>query len=433
MDSGDSAGQPHEIDLVRFVFALPSPLPVPDGWIYANGVPDGYAVPDPATDPFVALTFFQVEANEEVLRGPDLAVLEVERRLSLLPDPSSSEGGSSVQPGRYTVVDAVTEVGSPVTPPPGWDGRPQNLPPRSDPLMRCLHVVSQIARAFRLVDGDPIVIPTYELLPMGLIGFSGKGSRQGTRSFVPSAPEAWTNSWFMMLQHFNLPDPLQPSRPWPEVDTSSGEWMHGLLVGNPFVLCRERMIEAKLAIDRTGDYADAVVLANTGSEILLDALLTALLWEEYVKDSSTAPSPKEAAALFTERTLMARAMRGLQPRLKGNWTSPASPWAVWRDRAQGLRHRIVHAGRQPTRQEAANALNAVDALQGFLFDQVVKQRGTYPRVTMITVGRAGLESRGAWSGTIKRFIEQRANVEPDWIHAYSEWNREVVTARATSN
>lgn len=56
----------------------------------------------------------------------------------------------------------------------------------------------------------------------------------------------------MMLEHFNLPDPLQTSRPWPEVDKSSGQWIHGLLVGNPFVLYLERMIEAKLALDRTG-------------------------------------------------------------------------------------------------------------------------------------------------------------------------------------
>lgn len=431
MHNAETAEQPHEVDLVRFVFAMPSPLPVPDGWRYANGVP-GEGVPDPAIDPLVALTFFQVEADAEVMRGPLLAVLEVERRLGLLPDPLTGEDEISVQRGRYTVVDAVTEVGSPETPSPAWDGRPQNLPPRIDPLMRCLHVVSQVARAFRMVNGDPIVIPTYELLPMGLIVFSGRGSRQGIHSFVPTGSASWTNSWFMMLEHFSLPDPLQPSRPWAEVDESSGQWMRGLLVGNPFVLYRERMMEARLAMNRTGDYAGAVVLANTGSEILLDALLTACLWEEYVKNSSRAPSPAEAAGLFTDGALVARAMRELQPRLKGNWTGAASAWAAWRDRAQGLRHRIVHAGSQPTRQEAADALNAVDALQAFLFDQVAQQRGTYPRVTMITVARSGLESRGLWMGRIKRFVEQRGATEPNWADTFSAWNREIVKARAIS-
>jgi hypothetical protein len=408
VDSAETQGQPHEIDLVRFVFALPSPLPVPDGWIYATGIPDGDGVPEPTSDPLVALKFFQVEADEEVLRGPDLAVYEVERRLGRVTDPSADENTSSAQRVRHTVVEAVTEADSPDAPPPGWDGQPQNLPPRSDPLMRCLHVVSQVARAFRLVDGDPIVIPTYERLPMGLAVFTGTGQRQGTQTFVPSGAQAWAASWFMVLEHFNLPDPLQPSHPWPEVEEESGQWMRGLLVGNPFVLYRERMFEARLAMNRLGDYASAVVLANTASEILLDALLTALLWEEHVRNE-------------------------LQPRLKGDWTKPASPWESWLDRAQGPRHRIVHAGHQPTRQEAADALNAVDALQAFLFDKVVQQRGTYPRVTMITVARAGLESRGVWSGQIKRFVEQRGATEPNWADTFSEWNTEIVTARATSN
>lgn len=421
-----------EIDLVRFLFALPSPLPVPDGWVYANGVPDGDGVPDPETDPLVALKFFQIEADEEVLRGPELAVLEVERRLDQTADPIASEDTSSLQLARYTVVEAVTEVASPDAPSSAWNGQPQNLPPRSDPLMRCLHVLSQIARAFRLVDGDPIVIPTYERLPMGLVAFTGTGQKQGTQTFVPSGSQVWTGSWFMVLEHFNLPDQLQPSRPSREVDERSAQWMHGLLTGNPFVLYRERMMEARLAMNRTGDYASAVVLANTASEILLDALLTGLLWEESVKDPATAPGPGEAAVLFGEGALKTRAKRELQPRLKGDWTSPGTAWEMWVERAQGPRHRIVHAGHQPTHQEAADALNAVDALQSFLFGQVVKNRGTYPRVTMITVARDGLESRGMWLGQIKRFVEQHGATEPSWAHTYSEWNRELVRARATS-
>ncbi len=221
------------------------------------------------------------------------------------------------------------------------------------------------------------------------------------------------------------------TRPWQEVDERSGQWMHGLLTCNPFVLYRERIMEARLAMNRTGDYASAVVLANTASEILLDALLTALLWEESVQDPANAPGPEEAAALFAEGALKTRAKRELQPRLKGDWTSPVTPWEVWLDRAQGPRHRIVHAGHQPTRQEAAGALNAVDALQSFLFDQVVKHRGTYPRVTMITVARAGLESRGLWLGQIKRFVEQCGATEPSWAHPFSQWNREIVRARST--
>ena len=129
MDSADTAGQTREIDLVRFVFALPSPLPVPDGWIYANGVPDEYGVPDPAIDPLVALTFFQVEADVDVMRGPLFAVLEVERRLGLLPDPLSSGVQTTIQRGRDPAWAPITEVGSPGTTTPARAGRPQNPPP----------------------------------------------------------------------------------------------------------------------------------------------------------------------------------------------------------------------------------------------------------------------------------------------------------------
>jgi len=67
VDSAGTARHSDEIDLVRFLFALPSPLSVPYSWVYANGVPDGDGVPDPESDPLVALKFYQVEADEEVL------------------------------------------------------------------------------------------------------------------------------------------------------------------------------------------------------------------------------------------------------------------------------------------------------------------------------------------------------------------------------
>ena len=116
----------------------------------------------------------------------------------------------------------------------------------------------------------------------------------------------------------------------------------------------------------------------------------------------------------------------LLPRLKGDWASANSPWQLWRSKGSGLRNRIVHAGYQPERAEAQEVLDSVDILQSFIFDRLSAQAAKYPRVTLMLVTRAGLESRGLYRGKVKRFDENRATAGPSWLEQFGPWHQRLI-------
>jgi hypothetical protein len=108
-----------------------------------------------------------------------------------------------------------------------------------------------------------------------------------------------------------------------------------------------------------------VIALATGAEVLLDSMLLHIAWEERL-------TPREAAALFDRSEGHSRRVATFFPqRLGGDW-DPNGRGVVgtYFQRLVYLRHRVVHAGHEPTEDELSAAWDALFALEHFLGDRL---------------------------------------------------------------
>jgi hypothetical protein len=169
------------LPLARFVFVLPEPLPMPDGTTVQGHVGDLPDAPTSDEDPWVALTFHQVTSPYGRTTGGMDAVHKVlASTLGLLkrdpdaPDRTAAAGALPDLEIAYTVVDAITSDVDVCD-----DGQPfdvpQELPPTADPFNRCLRLVEDLARAYRVTLQCLTELPTYERLPHPIFAFRAVG------------------------------------------------------------------------------------------------------------------------------------------------------------------------------------------------------------------------------------------------------------------
>ena len=90
----------------------------------------------------------------------------------------------------------------------------------------------------------------------------------------------------------------------------------------------------------------------------------------------------------------------------------------------------MHAGYEPTRGEADTALAAVYDLEKFLFNRLAEKRTTYPRSTLMTLGKSGLERRSKWTKQIREFEATIAPKEANWFLSFKAYRAEVADGRA---
>jgi hypothetical protein len=415
--------------LARFIFALPEPLPFPDGTVHQAKIGNAADAVTSDDDPWVTLAIHQVTNATGRTSGSMAAVLEVIDRLPDLPEGDRVREDSTKVPKvdvSYTVIDAVTSFDSPDELPDGDGAR--DWPPRSDAFNRCLRFVNDLARAYRVTTQTSYGLPTYERIPHPILGFTADAERVefdegGLVGVLVGLPEgAWRGPNLMLLEHYNTPD----DHLGPMIDDSRvGEfnfWMTQVRYGNPLMQAHEAQLDARRALQVVGDYSAAVVLAQTASEILLDGVMALILWE-------MGSTPEDAALRFEEGKITRRVKTDFPSLLGGNWKLDGSaPAARWFHRSVRVRHRIVHGGYRPARLEAVDALNALRDLQTHTFDRLAARRDKYPRATLMTVAQSGLVARGLWHGKIKQFVEQVAPTEPYWTHSYAEWRDAMVKA-----
>jgi hypothetical protein len=425
--AGDAAVEPvevHDLVLSRFFFALPEPCAIPNGYQHVEQVGNAPDAPVQTDDPWVSLIFHQDCSRFSRMGGFTESVAKVLRR-----SPGFAESTRGVDPPRdldgfeahYTVVEAVTPFSSPDEPP-DTAMQPVDFPPRTDGFNRCLRLTQDIVRSYRQATQALTGVPTYERIPSPVFHYTAAGLLEVFRErervvHVMRPTELWAGPQLMMLDHFNFPDPL-PGEYSADIHERVGFWLRALRSGDPLHLWRERLIEAHRAATILGDYGQAVTLANTSAEGLLNLVLGLLCWEE-------ATSVDDAVRLFGPH-LKGRLSNELPPRLKGNWSTKNGPLANWFENTHRLRHRVVHGGYLPSTAEARAAIDGVNELQQFLMDRLVDRRTTYPRTTLMVVAIEGLESRGLWSGQIRQFSEQTAPTEPDWRASFSGYYAEVM-------
>lgn len=424
---GDSVHD--RLNVGRFVFALPDPLPFPDlTEIFEKvGNEPGEHRPD---DPWVHLCFHQIE-------GPGGAEVQRLRALTEVVDSiaiAESDSGSSDDDGvsaseplfTTTIVEACTSQVSPDPPPAGAMGIPQDQSPRSDAFMRCLRLVDDLARAYRIATKVPIGPVTYERVSPFVFLFMGEVPwwMDGTEMHIDFTNASWAGPSLMMLNHLNLSSLAVGPPVIDEIAMHTRYWHVELSLGGQMSGWREHLVSARRATEIQGDHGAAVVLAQTGGEMFLDMLLGLLMWEE-------GADPAEVAPLFAEGEITRRVKSEFAPRLGGTWKLDGKgPVATWFHQAARLRHRVVHGGYRPTRAEAAQAIQSVYDLQTYAFDRLCERRNTYSRATLMTLAQPGLERRGVWSGKIKTFAERQAPSEPNWRISFGTWHNQLVEAAA---
>ncbi len=411
---------PPHIHLYKFLFRLPGALGVEDGTqvlqLYDSSTEEGGA------GTFAQVTIRQVEIESD----DDPTYLSILAMSAIDKSTESASGAGSTPPRmrrRHTVVAVITPANSPDLAPKEWDGHVESLGPREDAFMRALHAARTVSRSVRLEDqGIAPLLPTYERLPAMILMWDAVIEDHVDPRALDDIE--WQKTSALFLEHRNLPGTEPASVPGDALDF----WAQLVGMGMPAVLARERFIEAKRLAYQEGEYGAAVISAATGVEVFCDALLSALLWEECIqdKDKDWTRAMADAVGIYSDRTPLQRATTHTTPRLGGDWTSSPSPWQVYRGRAASLRNRIVHAGYEPRRQEALEAIEQAVQAQQFLLSRLVDNAKKYPRCAIMFVGKEELRHRGAYVGAFRRFIDEIAPTEPPYAVNYSGWHRSLI-------
>jgi hypothetical protein len=418
------------LDLTRFVFVLPEPIALPDGFDVGVAVsnPGEESAPD---DPLVWLVFRQVRTSigrtDGVLEAITTATAPTSPAV-----PSRNLSELSRVGANFTVVEATTPTASPDSVPSADHGHPARWLPRAEPLTRCLSLVRDVVRAYRQATEAPIGLPEYVRIPSPVLEFTARG-RANVEMFdgVPytffEPTEPWTGPKLVMLDHWNGADPIDGREYNDEIASRFRHWFTESLRGNPMNLARERFIEARRSHEVMGDEGQAVILANTATEVFIDTLLALLVWDE-------GAAPWDAAPRFEEGKSLRRLRQDLGTRLRFGPTLPkdlvtdAGPVGDWFRSAYKVRHRVVHAGYSPTRTEARNAIDAALGLETYLLDRLADVRTTYKRSTLLALGEVGLTKRGLWNGQIRRYShEHQAEADTDRL-SYIRFYRAVMDA-----
>lgn len=428
-----------DVQLLRFLFVLPEPIAVPDGFQFSASFPDP-ALCEPESDaPFAALTFHQVDVQGGRTESTFRAMLRVTATAPDLPKHKKkpmarrrAKVTASSVPIQHTVVDAVTVAESPESIPEGQPADPATWSPRSDALTRCIAVADQALRVHRQAAEALHGALTYVRMTPPVLCYQAKGRRlivaEGDEIHsITTATEAWSGPSVVLLEHSNLADPFM-GKDWDDdVATRFEYWYREHRRGNPLLLWRERFADARRALHATGDPSAAVLFANTSCEVLLDTVLALLIWEEGFQ-AGHAPDPSGAAPVFEQGKTMRRVTRELPGRLGGSWTTDAGALGAWNTNAYRLRHRIVHGGYAANMAEAQQALQAATGLQQFLWERLAIKRTIYPRSALMVLGAEGLQRRNLWSGRIRRFSDEVGPTEADWRDDFSAFYANLMAA-----
>lgn len=417
-----------DLRLARVFFVLPEPISLPDGYQVVMSAGEEGSSEFRPDDPEVSLIFHQVTTPHGRTTAAVEAQMTATRKAAGLPAQSEDRPSLDLDI-EWTVVEALTPWDSP-DPIPGTDlQHPAHWTPRTDIFNRCLFAARQVVRAYRQATETPYGLPTYVRAISPVLVYSADGVRETAvineqRFFVVRpTQDVWDGPSLMLLDHANLADPSSGRDFDDNIEMRFWHWYSEEARGNPLNLWRERWIEARRAHELLGEEGQAVILANTSCEVMLDTILALLMWEEGV-------AVEDAASAFEEGKVLRRITQGLSPRLRGSWSTERGAVGSWYRSSYQLRHRVVHGGYSPSIREASDALEAAVGLQRFVMNRIAERRTVYPRATLMTIGEEGLHRRNLWSGQIKRFALEVAPTEPNWRSSYTAWYQGLVAALA---
>ena len=365
-------------ELLIFVLLLPDPVPLPEGstWTHEldllapglDSIERRITVDGPAREPsgfnFVSLKFWQVrEASEHTYSAASRvvdAISGVARQQETAGPPPED---------RYqTVVEAVT-----------WVEDGANEEEASQALDRCVDKLLVLHRAYRLGARALVSELTYERIHPVVMRLGRTLESEG-----PAKVHG-----MVILDHTNMPVPA----PEPLTDDTREEMAlvyPRLTAGDPFMLYMERRLQGMTEGFVNGRHGESVVQTAIAAEVLLDATLGLLMWEESASGQMTRT---DAAAVFST-DLLPRIRREYHPRLRGQWSLSGVNLSPWYERLARLRGRIVHAGYRPDAEEAQLARDALVTLESFIGNRLAASLNEYPKTAWLFFGDPGFAKRG---------------------------------------
>ena len=188
--------------------------------------------------------------------------------------------------------------------------------------------------------------------------------------------------------------------------------------GDPTMIWALHGRRAQRALHLDCDFESAVIWQHAATETLFDIILLLSLWEEKL-------TIHEAAKIFRPN-LKSKLRTAYASRFGGTWDARTHnmPIARFIKHVANVRNQVIHAGYQPTEEEAEIALTVGGEIEKFIKDRLVAKRFDYPRTTLMILGTPGLQRRNVWS---KRMAEQTEKLmdEPDWMNQFGPWAAEV--------
>lgn len=401
--------------LLGFFVLLPEGVPIRDGATWTiEGEPEPLLegvrfsptlntppIPNDGGEPhnFVSMRFWHVEDTTDPKNvTEDYALDRAWERL--VPQPARTSMSAAPKLERYrTAVELVTFI--PTLPDLFADGQ-------TNPLNRCLEALFEFLRALRLLKPSEYEEITAQQLGRKIVVFNpgdGGDTKMHSLGTIDNLPNFF-HSLGSKVGDFGRVDfegvMVQQLR---------------LRLGDPYAVTGEHVADAHHALEVKGNLGQSITKFATASEVLLSGLLGMLLWEDKVDDT-------EAAAILS-KNVTSRIKQEYQPRLRGSWSVKSGAIQDWNDNIASVRHRIVHGGYRPTRQEAVAARAAWVRLHNYVMSRL-EERADHYLITSWVIANATIQQHGGGTRKVREWQNSQPNNQIlTYIKEYGEWRNRV--------
>lgn len=392
-----------------YLLPLPQPLPLDHGAI-VQSFRNPESAMELARPPQVrsSIKIHQVEVDS----SHDMAVIERVASLAREVAGVDRDGGPSSAAPFPSVVASLT-VAEVVVP-------RSDEASEDDSLGVAVEAVRHLQRACSLVSQDPVQLLTRHGLPavLPVLAVELGGADGPTYTIASNLAAVDTRAMDRLVPV------VRPALPFEVVSQA----VQQVADGGPFVAAVDLRREAKVLFEHDGKYRMAALTFAMASEVLLDGLLMALLWEE-------GADPSVAQHMFSyQASLRSRVLSEYSSRLKGSWQKGKGAVGDYLRDVVQLRNRIAHVGYEPTEAEARRARDASLQLETHIGNRLrspaIQRR--YPRTAVLFCGADRLEAAGAMIRATRRVLEDPN--EGIWIvqhRQWSDWARRFIEANPT--